>query len=129
MWLIHIQLLDWQQLKGSDLKSGPSDLSCCLLVTYSLPSSGAKTIQIVLATAHPAKFSEAVEASLCSHKSFNFERDVLPEAFKGLLEKERRIIDVAGTDPDLTKQVIEGQLGHLFEEGKTAEGTEQTLSV
>lgn len=98
-------------------------------VLITLLFSPATTVQVVLATAHPAKFSEAVEASLSSHASFNFDRDVLPDAFRGLLEKERRVIDVAGPEPELTKQVIEKHLGHLFEKVKASEQEEQTLSV
>jgi threonine synthase len=64
-------------------------------------------VQIVLATAHPAKFSEAVTQALEGRANFNFERDVLPEEFRGLLEKEKRVIDVEGPDVDLVKSVIE----------------------
>ena len=39
--------------------------------------------------------------------SFDFERDVLPPEFKGLLERERRVIDVEGADVELVKKVIE----------------------
>ena len=39
--------------------------------------------------------------------NFNFERDVQPPEFKGLLEKERRVIDVRGPIVDLVKEVIE----------------------
>lgn len=61
----------------------------------------------MLSTAHPAKFSEAVTRALSSEPTFNFESDVLPEEFKGLLEKERRVIDVERADIDLVKGVIE----------------------
>ncbi|KAI0316232.1 tryptophan synthase beta subunit-like PLP-dependent enzyme [Amylostereum chailletii] len=64
-------------------------------------------VQIVLSTAHPAKFSEAVSRALSGIPSFCFERDVLPEEFKGLLERERRVIDVDAPDIDLVKKVIE----------------------
>ncbi|KZT04975.1 tryptophan synthase beta subunit-like PLP-dependent enzyme [Laetiporus sulphureus 93-53] len=66
-----------------------------------------QTVQIVLSTAHPAKFSEAVTRALHSSPSFNFERDVLPSEFKGLLEKERRVIDVEIPDVESVKKVIE----------------------
>lgn len=83
---------------------------------YELPESGSltdtfsstsKVRQIVLSTAHPAKFSEAVSRALEGSSSFNFERDVLPAEFKGLLERERRVIDVERPDVDLVKAVIE----------------------
>ena len=63
--------------------------------------------QIVLSTAHPAKFSEAVTRALEGSPAFNFERDVLPPEFKGLLERERRVIDVEAADVELVKKVIE----------------------
>ncbi|CAA7269929.1 unnamed protein product [Cyclocybe aegerita] len=63
--------------------------------------------QIVLSTAHPAKFSEAVSCALQGLPSFDFDRDVLPEEFQGLLEKEKRVIDVEKADITLVKNVIE----------------------
>ncbi|TBU63567.1 threonine synthase [Dichomitus squalens] len=71
------------------------------------PSNPPNVRQIVLSTAHPAKFSEAVTRALEGSPSFNFERDVLPPEFKGLLERERRVIDVEGADVELVKEVIE----------------------
>jgi threonine synthase len=61
----------------------------------------------VLSTAHPAKFSEAVTRALDSSPHFNFERDVLPEEFRGLLEKEKRVIVVENPDVELVKATIE----------------------
>jgi len=63
--------------------------------------------QIVLSTAHPAKFSEAVARALEQLPSFNFDRDVLPKEFIGLLDKDRRVIDVETADIGLVKAVIE----------------------
>ena len=40
---------------------------------------------------------------------FNFESDVLPKEFKGLLERERRVIDVEKPDVNLVKAVIESE--------------------
>jgi threonine synthase len=57
-----------------------------------LSHSSSDVHQVVLATAHPAKFSEAVTSSLSTAKvPFDFEKDVLPKEMIGLLEKERRI--------------------------------------
>lgn len=67
----------------------------------------AGVIQIVLSTAHPAKFSEAVTKALQGSPSFNFEEQVLPEEFKGLLALPRRVIEVQRPDKELVKQVIE----------------------
>ena len=73
------------------------------------------THQIILSTAHPAKFSEAVTRALSalpsSHSNFDFEKDVLPDEFRGLLEKEKRVIEVERPDVGLVKAVIEGVVG------------------
>jgi len=45
--------------------------------------------QICLATAHPAKFSQAVGKALENFKEFNFE-NILPKEFIGLLEREKK---------------------------------------
>ncbi|KAF9011842.1 tryptophan synthase beta subunit-like PLP-dependent enzyme [Cyathus striatus] len=63
--------------------------------------------QVVLSTAHPAKFSEAVSTALQGVPSFDFDRDVLPEEFRGLLQKEKRVINVERADIQLVKDVIE----------------------
>ncbi|KAK7460879.1 threonine synthase [Stygiomarasmius scandens] len=66
--------------------------------------------QVVLSTAHPAKFSEAVSKALQSVPDFSFDRDVMPGEFKGLLQKERRVVDVEKADPELVKDVIENRV-------------------
>lgn len=64
-----------------------------MLTTPNRSSSGVN--QVVLSTAHPAKFAEAVTGSLESAgATFDFERDVLPVEMHGLLERERRVRDV-----------------------------------
>ena len=45
--------------------------------------------------------------ALQSSPGFDFEGQVLPQEFKGLLEKERRVIDIDAPQPELVKQVIE----------------------
>ncbi|KAF4603151.1 threonine synthase [Pleurotus pulmonarius] len=70
------------------------------------PENSANTRQIILSTAHPAKFSEAVSRALELSLQFNFERDVLPEEFRGLLSKEKRVIDVERPEVELVKSVI-----------------------
>lgn len=74
-------------------------------------SSSSDTVQIVLSTAHPAKFSEAVTRALNDSPTFDFARDVMPEEFKGLLEKEKRVIDVEAPSAELVKNVIEEHVG------------------
>jgi len=44
---------------------------------------------------------------LRSSPHFIFERDVLPEEFRGLLDKEKRVIDVENPDVELVKEAIE----------------------
>ncbi|CAG8551415.1 6237_t:CDS:2 [Paraglomus brasilianum] len=66
-------------------------------------------IQICLATAHPAKFSKAVETALKNAPHFNFD-EILPPEFVGLLEKKRRVVRVEGADPGLVKEVIEREI-------------------
>jgi threonine synthase len=83
---------------------------------------------IILSTAHPAKFSSAVEEALKENTTFDFDRDVLPEEFKGLLEKERRVIEVENAEPELTKKVVAEQVEKLF--GKVfGDSEENTASV
>jgi threonine synthase len=78
------------------------------------------TIQVTLATAHPAKFSSAVESALSSHSTFNFERDVLPEEFKGLLQRERRVVQVGGLED--VRKVIEETEGKRASEAAVEGG-------
>ncbi|KAH9035042.1 hypothetical protein EDB85DRAFT_1863450, partial [Lactarius pseudohatsudake] len=73
--------------------------------SFSMPS----VVQVILSTAHPAKFSEAVTKALATSQSFDFEWDVLPQEFRGLLEKERRVIDVDEPSEELVKKVIESK--------------------
>ncbi|POY76560.1 hypothetical protein BMF94_0345 [Rhodotorula taiwanensis] len=70
-------------------------------------------IQIVLSTAAPAKFSDAVSEALKDHPDFDFERDALPEEFKGLLDLPRRVIDVKN-DREQVKAVIRENVDKLF---------------
>ena len=52
---------------------------------------------ISLATAHPAKFANAVELALPEQKGF-FQEKVLPEEFKGLEDKPRKVRTVQRSD-------------------------------
>ncbi|GAA5826997.1 hypothetical protein JCM3770_007380 [Rhodotorula araucariae] len=76
-------------------------------------------IQIVLATAHPAKFDAAVSAALADQPSFDFERDVLPSEFVGLLDREKRVVDVKN-DRDEVKKVIRQHVDRLFAQPSVA---------
>ncbi|TNY17935.1 tryptophan synthase beta subunit-like PLP-dependent enzyme [Rhodotorula diobovata] len=70
-------------------------------------------IQIVLATAHPAKFDSAVSDALSAEPSFDFKRDVLPKEFEGLLEREKRVID-CDNDPEAVKKIVREHVDKLF---------------
>ncbi|KAI8366799.1 threonine synthase [Radiomyces spectabilis] len=67
-------------------------------------------VMVCLATAHPAKFSDAVEEALNTVEGFDFNKEVLPPQFVGLLEKERSVVAVERADPELVMQVIEREL-------------------
>ena len=55
--------------------------------------SSAATVQVVLSTAHPAKFAEAVQRA---HSSFD------PETvFGDILSRERRVEAIVGTEEEL----------------------------
>lgn len=64
---------------------------------------------ISLSTAHPAKFSGAVERALNGIPGFSFEESVRPEEFKGLEEREKRVRDVEN-DWRAVGKVIEEEL-------------------
>jgi len=53
-------------------------------------TSPIETHHIALATAHPAKFANAVDLALKDEKDFSFDA-ILPEEFVGLEKKERRV--------------------------------------
>ena len=61
------------------------------------------------------------------YTAFDFSRDVLPEEFRNLLGKERKVIDVNGPEPQKTKEVVEKHVGHMF--SKAAAPAEPTASV
>ncbi len=101
-------------------------------------AGSANTHQVILSTAHPAKFSEAVVSSLESAgASFDFDRDVLPPEMHGLLEKERRVTDVKKSSGggfeslvDNTKAVIEKTVGSkLGDEAARPDAARATESI
>lgn len=89
-----------------DLDGSPTSTRELTIFRTSLNSP----IRVSLSTAHPAKFSEAVATALKSSPAFSFDRDVLPEEFRGLLQKQQRLIDVESVDVDLVKSVIESKV-------------------
>ncbi|KAH8680554.1 tryptophan synthase beta subunit-like PLP-dependent enzyme [Xylariales sp. PMI_506] len=60
----------------------------------SIARTGPNQQHISLATAHPAKFSSAVTEALKGEPGFNFDEQVLPDEFKALALKERRLVEV-----------------------------------
>lgn len=67
--------------------------------------SNAASQHIALATAHPAKFSNAVELALKDVEGFTFE-SVLPEQFQGMLDLERRCTGVSNEWKDVRGVVM-----------------------
>lgn len=61
-------------------------------------TSGLSDIPVIsLATAHPAKFSGAVELALKDDKGFTFD-SILPQEFVGLDQKERKLVKVSNAE-------------------------------
>jgi len=74
---------------------------------------GKQAYHISLSTAHPAKFTAAVELALKNEKGFNFKEKVLPAEFADLLQKEERVTLVKNSWQqvrDLVKQEVEEEL-------------------
>ncbi|QUC16498.1 uncharacterized protein UV8b_00739 [Ustilaginoidea virens] len=64
---------------------------------------------ISLSTAHPAKFSSAVEKALSGEPGFDFENKVLPEEFVGLDKMERRVTEVEN-NVDKVRELVKAQV-------------------
>ena len=75
--------------------------------------AGPAVHHISLSTAHPAKFSGAVEMALSGEEGFDFEKQVLPAEFVGLDKQEKRVTEVENnwqTVRDLVKAQVEQEL-------------------
>ena len=94
----------------------PFALHTYILFFFSAPS----IVQIVLATAHPAKFNAAVSDALSAEPTFDFQRDIMPKEFDGLLDLPRRVYDCRG-DPEDVKRVIVREVAKLVGDRKEAE--------
>lgn len=68
-------------------------------------------VWITLSTAHPAKFSGAVDLALEGVDGYSFEEKVRPREFVGLEGRERRCRVVGVVDAEVVKRVIEEELG------------------
>ncbi len=65
---------------------------------------------ISLSTAHPAKFADAVNDALDTFEGYSFDKDVLPQEFKELANKEMKRIFIEKADVELVKQAIVKEL-------------------
>ncbi|KAF8428761.1 threonine synthase-like protein [Tirmania nivea] len=68
------------------------------------------SVWITLSTAHPAKFSGAVDLALEGVDGYSFEEKVRPREFVGLEGRERRCRVVGVVDAEAVKGVIEEEL-------------------
>jgi threonine synthase len=79
----------------------------------SAANAGPDVHHISLSTAHPAKFSGAVEKALNGEAGFDFQNKVLPKEFVGLDKKEKRVTEVEGNVSkvrELVKAQVEQEL-------------------
>lgn len=88
---------DGVSLNGGYILDPHSAIGVCAARRSAQRAAPPTTHHISLATAHPAKFSSAVEEALKDVKDFNFDT-VLPEQFKGFDTMERRCQDVKKSD-------------------------------
>lgn len=61
---------------------------------------------VILATAHPAKFSEAVSLALANEAGFDFDSEVLPEEFKVMMKSESKKILADKNTLEEVKKII-----------------------
>ena len=75
----------------------------------SIARAGSHMPHISLSTAHPAKFSGAVELALKHEIGFNFEEKVLPPEFVGLSQKEKRVTTVENSWENV-REIVQKQV-------------------
>ena len=84
----------------------------------SVTRTGTDQRHISLSTAHPAKFSGAVDMALRGTEGFDFEGKVLPKEFVGLEQKERRVTEVEN-DFEKVREIVKAQVEQeLSSEGR-----------
>lgn len=83
----------------------------------SIGRTGLHMHHISLATAHPAKFSDAVKLALKDKIGFNYEEQVLPPEFIALSLAERRVINVENSWEKVREIVKEQVARQLKVEG------------
>lgn len=62
---------------------------------------------VSLSTAHPSKFSRAVDLALGEVSGYDFDTTVRPKEFVGLEDRERRVRVIDRADPELVRAAIE----------------------
>lgn len=75
----------------------------------SIARAGPNVHHISLSTAHPAKFLDAVTLALKDEPGFDFEKQVLPEEFKALPFKEKRVTSVENSWEQV-REIIKSQV-------------------
>lgn len=65
---------------------------------------------VALSTAHPAKFSDAVDSALRGQEGYSFEDDVLPQEFKDMIKKETKKLFADRPDIEVIKSIIVEEL-------------------
>ncbi|KAF9583510.1 threonine synthase [Lunasporangiospora selenospora] len=80
-----------------------------------IPNTSNQNVVISLSTAHPAKFSEAVERALKDQEGVDFDeffKTVLPKEFEGLTTAERRVTTIPRAEEALVIEVIAKELNN-----------------
>ena len=65
---------------------------------------------VSLSTAHPAKFSHAVDLALKEETGYDFEATVRPREFVGLEQREKRVRVIERADSELVRAAVEEML-------------------
>ncbi|KAF3915190.1 hypothetical protein ABW20_dc0106495 [Dactylellina cionopaga] len=83
-----------------------SSVGVTAALRYTASNEADSTHQVCLSTAHPAKFSHAVDLALNGVGGYHFD-DVLPDQFKGLAVVEKRVEYVPKAESGLVKEAVE----------------------
>lgn len=75
----------------------------------SIDRTSSHTSYISMATAHPAKFSQAVKLALKDENGFEFEKSVLPPELARLAQMEKRVITVENSW-ETVREIIKRQI-------------------
>lgn len=79
----------------------------------SIARTGKDVPHVSLSTAHPAKFSNAVDMALTGAEGYDFEEKVRPAEFVGMEQREKRVADVENSWEavrELVKKQVEEEL-------------------